>query len=164
MRYLTMKKLTNNDLLLCRIQAELFANCGLFCNYSSLVFVRRFMYSNLAKRFDDTTILLEVSTFKSMIEEIDEEYRKTTFGKYKNEDKEKMYWLGYVYRYWAIAYELPSNVLYQEVNPKLILDRYYLYHSMDINYVIERIVEEEKIFIRPNKTLLEIIEEYCKEF
>ena len=157
-----MKKMTNNGLLLCKIQADLFANYHSFCNCSSYFFVRRFMFSDLAKRFDDTTILLDSSSNETFINEIDNQFGKTTFGSVKTIDKEKMYWLGYVYRYWAFIHEIPSNMLFQIVQPRLILDRYDLYHSMDIEYVIERIIEEENISLIVPKDLIEIIEEMAK--
>lgn len=157
-----MKKMTNNGLLLCKIQADLFANYSSFTSCSSYVFIRRFMHSNLAKRFDDTTVLLDASNNETFINELIEQYGKTTFGKSNQIDKEVMYWVGYVYRYWSYAYEVPSSTLFMHVQPKLLIDRYKLYHSMDVEYLIERISEEEKIMIAPNKTIAELLDEYIK--
>ena len=158
-----MRKMSPNGLLLCRIQAELFSHYGEFLPCSPLIFVRRFMFSSLAKRFDDMTVLLEVSTNKTFIDEINEEYGQTSFGKFKDEDKERMYWVGYVYRYWAYTYEISSHDLFLKVPVRFIYDRYDLYHSMDVEYVIQRIMEEEHIYFDIKKTLEELLSKYMHD-
>ena len=157
-----MKKSDYNCVTLCRIQASLFYEYDSFTRCSPSVFIRRFMNSKLAKRFDDYTVLLDNSTNQSFVEELDEQYGPTSFGKI-SEDKEPMYWVGYVYRYWCYVYEIPSKVLINFVQPKMLLDRYHLYHSMDIDYAIERICEEESLHIAPQKSIDEVLNEYIEE-
>ena len=152
----------NNGILLCKIQADLFSHCDDFCSYSSYVFIRRFMNSDLANRFDDMTVLLEISSNETFIDEINSQYGASTFGKKKKTDKEMMYWLGYVYRYWSYVYEIPSYLLFKHVQPHLILDRYALYHSMGIDYFINRLIEEEEIYLPPHKTVDQILDEYIR--
>lgn len=155
-----MKKMTNNGLLLCKIQADLFANYASFSNCSPYFFIRRFMFSDLAKRFDNTTVLLDSSSNKTFIDEIDQQFGKTTFGSGKSIDSEIMYWIGYVYRYWAYIHEIPSNELFIKVQPKILESRYKLYHSMDVEYLIQRIIEEEHIVLMTNKQLLDLLEKF----
>lgn len=157
-----MREMTNNAKLLCRIQAELFANYDSFSHCSPYFFIRRFMYSNLAKRFDDISVLGEISTIESFIDEIDEQFGKTTFGKRVDVSKEVLYWTGFMYRYFAYRYEISSQSLFQRVQPKLFFERYKLYHSMDPDYVIERIIEEEKIDLRTPEQIVDLIQEYAK--
>ncbi len=157
-----MREMTNNGLLLCRLQGGLFENYNNYSSCSPFIFIRRFMNSDLAKRFDDTTILLESSSNQTLIEEIDEQYGKTSFGKSKDDNKEMMFWVGYIYRYWSYIYEVSSKQLFSQVQPHLLMDRYELYHSMDPKYVIERICEEEEIYIAPNKTIEEVLEAFLK--
>lgn len=154
-----MKQMDYNGITLCKIQASLFENYSSFSSCSPYVFIRRFMNSELAKRFDNTTILLESSSNKTFIDEINEQYGSTSFGK-DNIDKEIMYWVGYVYRYWSYIYDVPSYILFRHVQPKMLIDRYYIFHSMDVKYAIDRICEEEEIYIAPNKTITELIDEY----
>ena len=154
-----MKKRDYNTDVLCRMQANLFANYDSFVNCSPSVFIRRFMNSDLATRFDDYTVLLDISSNETFIQELNEQYGETTFGKTEPKLKEAMFWVGYLYRYWCFVYEIPSKKLIRYVNPKMLLDRYYVYHSMDLDYAIERICEEEKIFLKPNKTIEELLEE-----
>lgn len=157
-----MRKMTYSGIILCKMQASLFANYKSFSNCSPYVFIRRFMNSDLAKRFDDTTVLLESSCNETLILEVDEQYGRTAFGKNVSLDKDLLYWVGYVYRYWSYIYEVPSATLFQHVQPKILIDRYPLYHSMDVEYVVERICEEEEIYIPPNKSLDDILDEFIK--
>jgi len=159
-----MKKMTNNGILLCKIQADLFANYRSFSNCSPYFFIRRFMNSDLAKRFDDSTVLADISSNKTFIDEIDEQYGKTSFGKNNNSiSNEMMYWVGYVYRYWSYTYEISSKALIMHVNPNILFNRYELYHSMDVSYLIDRICEEEDIMIPPNKTIEEILRDFINK-
>lgn len=154
-----MRKMTNNGLLLCKIQADLFQNYFSFTQCSPYIFIRRFMFSDLATRFDDTTVLMDISSNETLINEINEQYGETGFGSSNKIDEEIMYWVGYVYRYWSYTYEIPSSQLFMHVQPNLLINRYKLYHSMDTEYLIKRICEEEKITLPPNKTILELLEE-----
>ena len=118
------------------------------------------MNSELATRFDDKTVLLEASSNETFMNELDEQYGKTTFGNSKVVDQEVMYWVGYLYRYWSYVYDVPSSLLVNQVKPNMLFSRYELYHSQDLNYVIERIIEEDEILIHPKKTLQEVLDEY----
>ena len=157
-----MKKADYNCTVLCKMQANLFFEYDNYVSCSPTVFIRRFMNSDLAKRFDDYTVLLDISSNETFIQELNEQYGETTFGKTEPKSKEAMCWAGYLYRYWCFVYEIPSKKLIRYVNPKMLLDRYYVYHSMDLDYVIERICEEEKILLKPNKTIEELLEELMK--
>lgn len=155
-----MKTIDNNGILLCKIQANLFKNYASFSQCSPYFFVRRFMNSELATRFDDKTVLLEASSNETFVSELDEQYGKTSFGNPNSVDKEIMYWVGYLYRYWSYVYNIPSSTLINHVKPDMLFSRYELYHSQDMSYVVERITEEEQIMIRPNKTIQEVLDEY----
>ena len=157
-----MKKADYNCTVLCKMQANLFFEYDNYVSCSPTVFIRRFMNSDLAKRFDDYTVLLDISSNETFIQELNEQYGETTFGKTEPKLKEAMFWAGYLYRYWCFVYEIPSKKLIRYVNPKMLLDRYYVYHSMDLDYAIERICEEEKILLKPNKTIGELLEELMK--
>lgn len=157
-----MRPISDNAIILCRMQGDLFANYSDFSPCSPLVFIRRFMFSRLAERFDDISVLCEISSIKTFCDEINEQYRPTAFGKSDSFSKEALYWTGYMYRYWAYRYEISSSELYRHVKPKMLLERYYLYHSQDPEYVIERISEEEKIELPPKKRIEDILKEYIK--
>ena len=159
-----MKKINDiNRTMLCNLQANLFEHYRKYCDCSPSVFVRRFMLSDLAKRFDDKTVLLEISSEKTFVDEINAQYGITHRGQNETVSTEALFWTGYVYRYWSYVYGVPSKLLVQYVSPKALFNRYYVYHSMDLDYAIERICEEEKICLAPNKTIEEILEDLIAE-
>lgn len=158
-----MSKISYNLRLLCNLQGNLFANYHELCFCSPYIFIRRFMNSNLAKRFDDQTILLEQSSTQSQVEELNEEYGTTSFGNPKTVDQECLFWVGYIYRYWANSRNIPSRYLIHKVKPDKLISRYNIYHSMDLDYAIDLIIEEEGLSfseINQNKDLMQVINDY----
>ena len=162
-----MSKMGYNLRLLCHLQGNLFSHYRDFCSCSPYVFIRRFMNSKLCRRFDDQTILLEQSTNETFVEELNEEYGETTFGKPDLVEREPLYWVGYLYRYWSNTRKIPSPILYSKIKPDKLVQRYFIYHSMDLDYAIDRIIEEEGISFETiigEKDIMEVIEEYINKF
>ena len=126
----------------CQLQANLFACSVEEAACSSPVFVRRFMNSSLARRIDAKGILAESSTVSDMLQEIEEEYGESAYGKVKY-GHEEMYWMGYVYRYWCYTYQKTSKQIYKFIKPKELRNLYYPYHSLDPSQAIERILESK---------------------
>ena len=58
-----------------------------------------------------------------------------------------MYWIGYIYRYFVITYELTSMQVYKIVKPKELKGLFLPYHTMDPFQAIERILEAKGLFI-----------------
>ena len=152
-----------NGICLCKMQASLFENYSDFCHYSPHIFVMRFMNSKLAERFDDMFILGEVSSNETFVEEINEQYGQSSFGNPHSISPEVLYWTGYIYRYWCYKYNISSKLLIQAVHPKMLFNRYFIFHSMDPDYAINRIIEEEGICFPIKKALEELLEENLKE-
>lgn len=166
-RFLKMSKISYNLRLLCNLQGNLFSHYRDFCSCSPYVFIRRFMNSNLSRRFDNQTILLEQSSNESFVEELNEEYGETKFGKPDIVKREPLYWVGYLYRYWANTRNVSSSILYANIKPDKLVQRYFIYHSMDLDYAIDRIIEEEGISFEcaiGEKDIMEVIEEYINKF
>ena len=59
-----MKKLDFNERKLCQLQGKLFEESLDKTHCSSLIFIRRFMSSNLAKKFDDYSFFCNFFRFK----------------------------------------------------------------------------------------------------
>ena len=162
-----MKELTYNGKVLCKLQAQLFYNFAQYCTCSPYIFIRRFLCSKVAQRFDNTEILIENISLAGIVRELEEQYGETKFGNPNRVDKEVLYWVGYIYRYWSFTRDIPSRVLVQKVQPDVLISRYPIYHTMDLDYAIDRIIEEEKITfldLRANKDILQLIEEYMEHF
>lgn len=139
-----MRKLESNDLELCRLQGRLFESSPELCPCSSPVFVRRFMNSQLAERFDDGSVLFESSTLDSLNAELVEQYGPSEYGSTRY-DGETLYWMGYLYRYWAVASGLSSKRIYKIVQARELGGLYYAYHSLDPAQAISRICEAKGI-------------------
>ena len=54
-----MNPLTSMEIKLCQAQAKIFENSVSKTNYSSLIFIRRFMYSTIAKSMDKRVYLYQ---------------------------------------------------------------------------------------------------------
>lgn len=135
-----MKKMSSRDFSLCRFQGKVFEKSLDYTNSSSLIFIRRFMLSSLAEKFDDKTILLLPTDANSCIDDLDEEYGKTNYGKTKL-SKNEMFWIGYIYRAICILFNLSSKKVFSLFNAREIVKYYYVYHTFDIEEAAERMME-----------------------
>lgn len=107
---------------------------------SSEIFIRRFMRSRIAKRLDDESILDSNIQADDILDLVDEEYGISNYGSVKY-TRNEMYWIGYIYRYFAITYELTSVQVYKIVKPRELRSLFLPYHTMDPSQAIERILE-----------------------
>jgi len=103
-----MKKIDEERLRLCALQAEVFTVSLTVTQCSSPVFIRRFMHSEVAARMDRRGFLLEACDVTSILNEVDTQYGPTSYGK-ERYGQEELYWLGYLYRYWTYTYEKSSK-------------------------------------------------------
>lgn len=162
-----MRKIDHDGLLLCKIQGAIFENSLKKTKTSSEIFIRRFMFSDIAKEFDSKAYLDGTLTKDEVFELIEEEYGKSNYGKNKY-NSEALYWIGYLYRYFSYTYELTSKQVYRYVKPKELNGLYLAYHTLDCSQAIERILQAKNISFdidEQNKRLLQIIKEtrYGKE-
>ncbi len=147
-----MKKINKDGLLLCELQATAFENSIDKMNSSSEIFIRRFMRSQIAKRLDDESLLESNIQANDILQMVDEEYGVTDYGSVKYTHNE-MYWIGYIYRYFAITYELTSAQVYKIVKPKELRGLFLPYHTMDPAQAIERIMEAKGLLTDENMEL-----------
>ena len=148
-----MKKIDKDGLLLCQLQATAFENSIDKMESSSEIFIRRFMKSEIAKRLDNGSVLESNIQANDILQLVDEEYGITNYGSIKYAHEE-MYWIGYIYRYFASTYNIASAQVYKIVKPKELRSLYLPYHTMDPTQSIERILEAKGMLI-DEKTELE---------
>ncbi len=139
-----MREFDTIGLKSCQLQANLFACSVEEAACSSPVFVRRFMNSSLARRIDAKGILAESSTVSDMLQEIEEEYGESAYGKVKY-GHEEMYWMGYLYRYWCYVFGESSSHVFKIIGARELHDLYFPYHSLDPEQAIRRIAESKGI-------------------
>ncbi len=135
-----MKKMDKDGLLLCDIQAKAFELSVTAQDTSSEVFIRRFMNSEVAKQLDNKAVLQQNTQAADLLSLIDEEYGKSDYGSVKYTPNE-LYWIGYLYRYFAYTYEKSSLQVYKIVKPKELRGLFLPYHTMDPAQAIDRILE-----------------------
>lgn len=147
-----MKKINKDGLLLCELQATAFENSADKIDSSSAIFIRRFMKSKIAKRLDDESVLESNIQANDILQLVDEEYGASNYGSIKY-TRNELYWIGYVYRYFAITYELTSAQVYKIVKPKELRSLFLPYHTMDPSQAIERILEAKGLLLDENMEL-----------
>ncbi len=148
-----MKKISKDGLLLCELQAETFEESIDKMDTSTEIFIRRFMKSKIAKQLDDESILEQNIQAKDILDLINEEYGVSDYGSVKY-NRNEIYWIGYLYRYFSFTYELSSVQVYKIVKPKELRGLFLPYHTMDPAQAIERILEGKGMLI-DEKTELE---------
>lgn len=135
-----MRKIDKDGLLLCELQAKAFELSLDKTELGSAVFVRRFMNSKAAKWMDSGGILTSNTQPADLLDLVEEQYGPSEYGSIKYTHNE-MFWIGYVYRYFAYTYERSSASIYREIKPKELRDVFLPYHTLDPAQAIERILE-----------------------
>lgn len=135
-----MKKLNFNERKLCQIQGKIFEESIQKVQCSSLIFIRRFMQSSLATKFDDYSFLVIALDINDCFYEIENEYGFSSYGKIKY-SKNEMFWIGYIYRALSIIYKLSSKKVFSLFNAKEIVKYYNIFHTFDIEQAAEKMME-----------------------
>lgn len=139
-----MKTIDRDGLLLCELQAKTFELSVDIVAASSAIFVRRFMNSKTAKWLDSGTILASNMQPADLLALVEEQYGPSGYGSEKYTYNE-MYWMGYVYRYYAYTYQCSSVSVYKTIKPKELRGLFLPYHTLDPSQAIERILEAKGI-------------------
>lgn len=147
-----MRKISTDGLLLCKLQAETFEISIEKTDASSEIFIRRFMKSEIAKRLDNESILESNIQANDILDIINEEYGISNYGSVKY-SKNEIYWIGYIYRFFAFTYDMTSAQVYKIVKPKELRGLYLAYHTLDPVQAVERILESKGMFINPKEEL-----------
>ena len=135
-----MKPLSSIEIKLCQKQAKIFELSVDETKYSSPIFIRRFMFSSIAKSLDNKLYLYTTESEKDCFDTLDEEFGKSSYGKEKY-SKDEMFWIGYIYRCIAIKYNLSSKSVYKLFKAKEIIKYYNICHTFDIVDAAERMME-----------------------
>ena len=139
-----MMPLDFDELKICQLQAKIFELSLEETNYSSPIFIRRFMLSDFATVFDNKNYLNLSNNLEDTFEYLDEEYGTTNYGNIKYLP-DVMYWIGYIYRTICIRFNYSSKEVYKYFPSREIVNYYPSYHTYDIVDAAERMVEEKAI-------------------
>jgi len=139
-----MREMDKDGLLLCEMQAKVFEKSIEQEKCSSSIFVRRYMNSKVCERMDSLYFIGEVCSAERILEDINEEYGASSYGVEKF-STEEMYWMGYIYRYFAYVLAWESRRIYKIINATELRKLYIPYHTLDPLNAIERILEAKEI-------------------
>ncbi len=134
-----MRKLDFNEYKTSQMLASLFEKSIDDANFSSPMFIRRFMVSDFSKCFEDKSILVVSTTIDNIIEDLNVKYMAST--KNPMYTKNEMYWIGYIYSALSLLYDLSLKRVYKLFPPKEIVKYYNIYHTFDIEEAAERMME-----------------------
>lgn len=145
-----MKKIDKDGIILCEMQASVFAKSADRVSASSDIFIRRFMNSRVVKLLDSGDILQTNIQAEDIIDMLEQQYGMTQYGSVKYAGDE-LYWMGYLYRYYAYTYGISSLKVYKILKPKELRGLFSAYHTMDPAGAIERILEAKNLLLDDEK-------------
>ncbi len=148
-----IKKIDSDGIYLCEMQAKTFELSIDTMDCSSEIFIRRTMNSDIIKLLDTGGIFVTNLMPKDLLERVTEQYGYSNYGSTKYTHNE-MYWIGYMYRYFAYTYDLSSAQAYHFIKPKELRSVFLPYHTLDPSQAIERILEAKNLLTNEETELL----------
>ena len=131
---------------LCDIQGRLFERSIKF-ELDSLDYINKFMNSETCAFFDLPYNRLqwagEEYILATLLDEVDVKQSGVIFN------RDILFWIGYVYRYWHFLTGESSKEIYSQANSDLMNDCYMGFHSLDVEMAIENL----KVIHQQSETL-----------
>ena len=124
------------QLKLCDIQGRMFERSTA---YASEGFIRDFMNSEVAEHLDSPYNKLQWMGEEYLIDELKDEKTLVTEG--EKYSPEVLYWIGYLYRYWACTRDERSKRIYRQAPAKTMKRNYMAFHTFDPDVAIDDLIE-----------------------
>ncbi len=131
-----VKTMDSIRLKLCDIQGRLFERSTA---YASEGFIRDFMNSKIAEHLDSPYNKLQWMGEEYLIDELKDEKKLDTDG--EKYSPEVLYWIGYLYRYWACTRGERSKRIYRQAPAKTMKRNYMAFHTFDPDVAIDDLIE-----------------------
>ena len=147
-----MKKIDQDGLRLCELQAAAFEKSTEENTESSAIFIRRFMHSHIANAMDTGALLQTNLQPRDILDRVAEEYGTSEYGSVTY-TKNEMYWIGYLYRYMVCITDRSSVQVYRIIKPKELRGLFLSYHSLDPAQAVERILEAKDLLLNEQEEL-----------
>lgn len=129
------------QLALCDTQGQLFELSAAH-GYSSEIFIKTFMMSQLAKNMDTDFNHIQWAGKSYILSCMQDEYLSVLTKGGVIYDKERLYWIGYIYRYWALYTGESSQEIYKQAPAKKMNVIYLMYHTMSPKLAIDKLKEK----------------------
>lgn len=124
------------QLKLCDIQGRMFERSTPFASEG---FIRDFMNSEVAEHLDSPYNKLQWMGEEYLIDELKDEKALSTEGEKYPSDV--LYWIGYLYRYWACSRREKSKSIYRQAPAKTMKRNYLAFHTIDPEIAIDDLIE-----------------------
>lgn len=128
------------QLKLCDIQGRLF-ELSATKKYNSAAFIKAFMTSDTAKQLDSDYNRTQWSGEEYLLEEVVSGTNVSLSVDGELYDKDILYWIGYIYRYWHYYSEENSAKIYKQAPAETMRRNYLMFHTLDPALAIEDLKE-----------------------
>ncbi len=124
------------QLKLCDIQGRLFEHST---EFASEGFIRDFMNSEVAAHLDSPYNKLQWVGEEYLLDELKDEKNLSREG--EKYHPEVLYWIGYLYRYWACSRKEKSRKIYRHASAKTMKRNYMAFHTFDPDLAIDDLIK-----------------------
>ena len=131
------------ELKLCDIQGRLFELSGEKA-IPSAAFIRAFMFSNVAKELDSRYNRTQWMGEEYLLEEVLSDFKKTFPETGEVYQKDILYWIGYIYRYWHFYTGEDSVKIIRQAPADTMKRNFMMFHTMDPSLAIVKLKEIHK--------------------
>ncbi|MCH5212681.1 MAG: hypothetical protein J1G06_06680 [Oscillospiraceae bacterium] len=128
------------QLALCDTQGQLF-ELSAKRGYNSEVFIKTFMTSQVSADMDKDFHHVQWAGKEYILSRIEDENKDKLSTVGDIYDKETLYWIGYIYRYWNIYTGESSKKIYKQAPAETMQVVYLMYHTMSPEMAIDRLKE-----------------------
>lgn len=131
------------ELKLCDIQGRLFELSG-GKEIPSAAFIRAFMSSDVAKELDSRYNRTQWMGEEYLLEETLSGIKETFPETGEVYQKDILYWIGYLYRYWHFYTGEDSSKIIRQAPVDTMKRNFMIFHTMDPTLAIEKLKEIHK--------------------
>ena len=132
--------LNSLQMTLCDTQGQLF-ELAAERGYASEAFVKAYMTSAVAADMDKEFHHIQWAGKAYILSRMEDELSDQLIKGGEVFDKEALYWMGYIYRYWHFYTGESSREIYKQASAKTMNVVYLMYHTMSPEMAIDRLRE-----------------------
>jgi hypothetical protein len=123
---------------LCDIQGRLF-ELSLKSGLDSEDFIEKYMRSETCEYIDMPYDRLQWAGEEYILDNLLDEAAIASGG--EQYDREVMFWIGYIYRYWHLTHGTPSREIYALADARRMNSCYFGFHTLDAAMAVEDLME-----------------------
>ena len=132
--------LNSLQMALCDTQGQLF-ELAAERGYASETFIKAYMTSAVAADMDKEFHHIQWAGKAYILSRMEDEFADQLVKVGEIYDKEALYWMGYIYRYWHFYTDENSREIYKQAPAKTMNVVYLMYHTMSPEMAIDRLKE-----------------------